>query len=63
MHQRQAYQHDPDQEEGVTSKKEENRNVVDKEINLIVFKERTVDDLVVENHLSVLLRIALLWPK
>ena len=50
-----AYQHDPDKEECVASKEKKNRNVVNKEINLIIFKERAVDDLVVENHLLLLL--------
>ena len=50
-----AYQHDPDKEEGIASKKKKNRDVVDKEINLIVLKERAVHDLVVENHLLLLI--------
>ena len=50
-----AYQHDPDKEEGIASKEKKNRDVVNNEINLVVFKERTEHDPLVENHLHLLL--------
>ena len=52
--QKKTYQHNPNQKEGVASEKKKDRYIVNKEVNLIVFKERTVDDLVVQDHLFVL---------
>ena len=34
-----AYKQDPDQKEGVPSQKKKNRNIANKGVNLIVFKE------------------------